>query len=244
MRQKGKITNWNAERGFGFVTPVGGGERVFIHITAIADRRRPPAEGDMVTYNLAFDEKKRPRAVAVRSSLGIRPKGRLARGSAPSSFPLVITSIFALVVIAAALVGRLLWVVIAPYAFFSILTFLVYWFDKAAARRGLWRTKESSLLVLGLVGGWPGAVVAQRVLRHKNRKESFQLAFWATVVVNVFALGWLLTDAGSRFLNEVLPERFNARSSHRCADWTCEGAVYASSAIPKTHPSHNIRRPS
>jgi cold shock CspA family protein len=44
VRHKGKITNWNAERGFGFVTPAGGGERVFLHITAISDRRRPPAE--------------------------------------------------------------------------------------------------------------------------------------------------------------------------------------------------------
>ena len=210
MRQKGKITSWNAERGFGFITPVGGGERVFIHITAITDRRTPPAEGDMVTYNLAFDDRRRPRAVSVRPSLGIRPEGRRARAAAPNSFPLLITTVFVLVVIAATVVGRLPPVVIAPYVLFSIFTFLVYWFDKAAARRGLWRTKESSLLVLGLVGGWPGAVVAQRVLRHKNRKESFQLAFWATVVMNAFALGWLLTDAGSRFLDEVLPERFNA----------------------------------
>ncbi len=42
VRHKGKITSWNDERGFGFVTPAGGGERVFLHITAICDRRRPP----------------------------------------------------------------------------------------------------------------------------------------------------------------------------------------------------------
>ncbi|HEY6922761.1 MAG TPA: DUF1294 domain-containing protein [Steroidobacteraceae bacterium] len=204
MRQKGKITRWNAERGFGFITPVRGGERVFLHITAITGRRRPPADGDIVTYDVAFDEKKHPRAVRVRPSLRIRPKSRAARGAAPSSAPLAVTALFMLVVVTAALARRLPPIVIAPYAFFSILTFVVYWFDKAAAQRGRWRTKESSLLLLGLVGGWPGAVVAQRVLRHKNRKESFQLAFWGTVVMNALAFGWLLTGPGSRFLRQLL----------------------------------------
>src|SRR5262249_24845979 len=71
VRLKGNITTWNSERGFGFVTPAGGGERVFVHITAIADRTRPPAEGEMVTYDLTVDERKRPRAARVRRSAQI-----------------------------------------------------------------------------------------------------------------------------------------------------------------------------
>jgi uncharacterized membrane protein YsdA (DUF1294 family)/cold shock CspA family protein len=204
VRHKGKITNWNAERGFGFVTPVGGGERVFLHITAISDRRRPPVEGDMVTYDLAFDEKKRPRAASVRRSAPIRPKFQAASASTSSSVPLVVTSLFALFVIARTLAGPLPPAVIATYGVVSILTFLVYWFDKSAARHGQWRTKESSLLFLGLAGGWPGAVVAQRVLRHKSRKQSFQMAFWGTVVMNSVVLGWLLTHSGSKFLDQLL----------------------------------------
>jgi uncharacterized membrane protein YsdA (DUF1294 family)/cold shock CspA family protein len=204
VRHKGKITNWNAERGFGFITPAGGGERVFLHITAISDRRRPPADGDMVTYDLALDGKKRPRAASVRRSAAIRPKTQAKSASTSSSFPLVAVSLFVLFVIAGTLVGPLPRAVIAIYGVLSILTFVVYWFDKSAARHGRWRTEESLLLFLGLVGGWPGAVVAQRVLRHKSRKRSFQVAFWGTVVMNSVVLGWLFTDIGSKFFDPIL----------------------------------------
>jgi uncharacterized membrane protein YsdA (DUF1294 family) len=169
-----------------------------------APGRRPPAEGDMVTYNLAFDEKKRPRAASVRRSVSIRPKSQATSASTSSSVPLVVASLFVLFVIAGTLAGPLPLAVIAAYGAISILTFLVYWFDKSAARHGQWRTKESSLLLLGLAGGWPGAVVAQRVLRHKSRKQSFQVAFWGTVVMNSVALGWLVTDSGSKFLDQLL----------------------------------------
>ena len=204
MRHKGKITDWNAERGFGFVTPTGGGERVFLHVTAISDRRRPPAEGDMVTYDVRLDERKRPRAANVRRSVTIRPRSQAASTSTSSSVPLVVALLFVLFVIAGTLTGRLPLAVIAAYGVVSILTFLVYWFDKSAARHGQWRTKESTLHLLGLAGGWPGAVVAQRVLRHKSRKQQFQVAFWGTVVMNSIALGWLATNSGSKFLHQLL----------------------------------------
>ncbi|MCU1528199.1 MAG: hypothetical protein JWP75_1962 [Frondihabitans sp.] len=70
------------------------------------------------------------------------------------------------------------------YLALSILLAVVYAVDKSAARAGRWRISERNLLFVGLLGGWPGGVVAQQVLRHKTRKRSFQLAFWATVVVN------------------------------------------------------------
>lgn len=70
----------------------------------------------------------------------------------------------------------------------SIVGFFVYMFDKMAARRGGWRTQESTLLVLGLAGGWPGAILAQVFLRHKSSKPSFRWKFWATVLLNVAAL--------------------------------------------------------
>jgi len=204
VRHKGKITSWNSDRGFGFVTPAGGGEPVFMHITAIADRSRPPVAGEMVTYDLAIDEKNRPRAVRVRRSIPIRPKSRAASASTSSPISLIIASLFVLLVVAATLAGRLPQAVILIYGVASILTFLVYWHDKSAARNGQWRTPESSLLFLGLAGGWPGAVVAQRLLRHKSGKRTFQVAFWGTVVMNSIALGWLFTDSGSKLFEQML----------------------------------------
>ena len=75
----------------------------------------------------------------------------------------------------------------------SLACFVAYVMDKAAARAGRWRISEKSLLLLGLVGGWPGGLLAQRLLRHKTAKRPFQRAFWCTVVLNLMALAWLLS---------------------------------------------------
>ncbi|AVR96536.1 DUF1294 domain-containing protein [Pseudoduganella armeniaca] len=75
----------------------------------------------------------------------------------------------------------------AILAALNLLTYVVYARDKAAARAGRRRTPENTLLLLGLLGGWPGALVAQRRLRHKTAKTSFQLRFWLTVIVNLGA---------------------------------------------------------
>ena len=98
-----------------------------------------------------------------------------------------------LLVFAGALAGAyfffaLAWWVPALYGAASIVAFAAYGIDKAAARRQANRISEQTLLLLGLVGGWPGALVAQQVFRHKTRKRSFRRAFWGTVGVNILAL--------------------------------------------------------
>ena len=78
------------------------------------------------------------------------------------------------------------------YIVASMAAFVAYGADKSAAQSGRWRTPESTLHVLSLIGGWPGALVAQRVFRHKSRKRSFRAAFYATVALNCIALLSLL----------------------------------------------------
>jgi len=63
--------------------------------------------------------------------------------------------------------------------------FIAYALDKAAAVERRQRISERSLLLLGLFCGWPGALLAQQMLRHKSAKTSFQLKFWLSVVLNV-----------------------------------------------------------
>jgi uncharacterized membrane protein YsdA (DUF1294 family) len=82
--------------------------------------------------------------------------------------------------------GLPVWVPII-YAAASVVAFIMYAADKRAARLGQWRVSETTLQVLAVVGGWPGALLAQQVLRHKTRKASFQNAFWSVVLVNIFA---------------------------------------------------------
>ena len=67
----------------------------------------------------------------------------------------------------------------------SVVCFVAYAVDKSAAAAERRRVREDTLLALGLVGGWPGAIVAQQVLRHKSNKASFRAKFWATVLANV-----------------------------------------------------------
>ncbi|WP_427309220.1 DUF1294 domain-containing protein [Cupriavidus sp. H39] len=73
----------------------------------------------------------------------------------------------------------------------SIITFFAYADDKTRASRNAWRTPEATLHLFALCGGWPGALAAQHLLRHKSRKRKFRLAFWGVVAWNVGAMmGW------------------------------------------------------
>jgi uncharacterized membrane protein YsdA (DUF1294 family) len=86
--------------------------------------------------------------------------------------------------------------VVAGYTVASAWTFLAYWWDKSAAQRGAWRTRESSLHAFALFGGWPGALLAQDVFRHKSNKPAFQATFWTTALLNCGVLAWWLHAAG------------------------------------------------
>ncbi len=76
------------------------------------------------------------------------------------------------------------------YAGASALCFVLYAIDKRAAIQDRGRISESMLLSLGLVGGWPGAIVAQQALRHKTVKLAFRIRFWITVAANVALVAW------------------------------------------------------
>ena len=91
------------------------------------------------------------------------------------------------------------WVVLA-YAGPSLWCFGAYWHDKHQAQSGGWRTPEATLHALALLGGWPGALLAQQCLRHKSSKPEFRQAFWATVVLNMLAFTGLHVPAVQAWL--------------------------------------------
>jgi uncharacterized membrane protein YsdA (DUF1294 family) len=78
------------------------------------------------------------------------------------------------------------WVGVAALTL-SGLTYWIYAVDKRRAEEGLWRLREADLHLLELLGGWPGAFLAQRRLRHKCSKGSYQFVFWLIVLGYQFA---------------------------------------------------------
>lgn len=205
MRHQGRITEWKDDKGFGFITPNGGGATLFVHVSALANRQRRPLGGELVTYVVGTDARGRLRAreVAFVGEARVRAAapGKPRRGLLPTG----VTTAFVMVLLFGLMSARLPWVVAALYVVASVVTLFAYTLDKTAARNRAWRTKESTLHVLALVGGWPGALVAQKMLRHKTSKESFQALFWVTVATNFAALVWVtLTPSGAEALRAAL----------------------------------------
>ena len=200
MRHAGRISNWNDQKGFGFVTPHDGGARAFVHIKAFQVSGRRPLEGDLISYATETDAKGRlnatevrfagqriltPAAVPERRSVTRRPPARIPR--------LAIGAAFLLAVVGLTAMGALPAVLAIVYVVMSVASYLLYALDKEVAGNARWRrTPEDTLHLLDLLGGWPGGLIAQHVARHKTVKASFQRAFWVTVLLNLvgFAVLW------------------------------------------------------
>lgn len=187
MRFDGSIKSWNDERGFGFIEPLQGGQEVFVHVKAFKTRSGRPQVGQKVTFEVALNPDGKKRATSVeplkpaRSSGQSKPAGPAQWGTA-SYFAI---AGFGVIYLGAAVLWRLPGWVAGWYVIASVVTGFLYASDKAAAIAGRRRISEATLLGFGLVGGWPGAIVSQQLLRHKSNKVSFRSAFWGTVVFNV-----------------------------------------------------------
>ncbi|NOX42700.1 MAG: DUF1294 domain-containing protein [Gammaproteobacteria bacterium] len=199
MRTKGKITSWNDEKGYGFIAPVLGGERIFIHINAFKDRSRRPDIGQIVSYDISSDKQGRSCA-----SKATRVGDKVKKHKKNGNLLVAASTVFISVVAIAVLAGKLPPIILAYYIVISLITYALYASDKAAAKKGNWRTSENTLHTFSFAGGWPGALIAQEKLRHKSRKESFRFVFWVTVLCNIAAFIWLFTSTGVSVLNAML----------------------------------------
>lgn len=212
MKKQGKVVRWDDQRGFGFIRCNATSQDIFFHIRDCAGGIQPP-----VNSTVEFEEihvgGKGPRAMAVRT-MQAYPSGAAARhdrqrnpaksrsphvthrrttsqgGPAPSAVGVgSLTLIWLLLLVLGALQHRIPPIALAGAFVINALTFFAYWVDKHAARKGQWRTKEDTLHLFGLAGGWPAARLAQQVLRHKTVKPGFQAMYWLTVWLHLAALG-------------------------------------------------------
>ncbi|HEX6874025.1 MAG TPA: cold shock and DUF1294 domain-containing protein [Nocardioidaceae bacterium] len=190
-RQQGILADWNDDRGFGFITPAAGGSRVFVHVSAFPRGQRP-VTGCEVTYAELRDERNRARASEVRYLAAV-PASRASASGLPLA--LATATLFFILLVGLLVLDELPVTLLAAYGLFSGVAFLMYGADKAAAEQGRWRTSESTLHTIALVGGWPGALVARRVFRHKTTKQPFRTIFWVTVIANCVALAGVVYEA-------------------------------------------------
>ena len=171
--QEGKIWQWDDAKGCGRIRY--GDKSVFVHIRDFDRGQRRPRAGEDVRFIMGVDLK--GRACAKRATL-VRQGGRVGLGS---------WILLALLLVLPGLALGWLpvpgWWGIGVFAIASMITYSLYAHDKGRAIAGGWRVPESALHLAELLGGWPGAFLAQRRLRHKCSKVSYLAVFWCIVML-------------------------------------------------------------
>lgn len=172
-----------------------------MHVSAWPKSAGRPSLQQLVSFEVEVGPKgKRAKNVRFLQTRRVtKPTLRQGRAQWGTATLFVIPAFLVLYAVVAMLWRPPLWLA-AVYFAASVVTFSVYASDKSAASRGYRRTRESTLHLLSLAGGWPGALLAQQFLRHKSTKQGFRQVFWATVALNVFALVALASPLGRRLL--------------------------------------------
>jgi uncharacterized membrane protein YsdA (DUF1294 family)/cold shock CspA family protein len=172
-----KIVEWDYEKGYGFL--LAGKGRVFLHRRDFIDRHRRPVVGDVIGFTLGQDAKGRACAT---NAVHVMAVGRITVK--------LLAFLACLLVLPAIALHRsgvgLHWAG-AYLLVLAALTYGSYAMDKRRAQTQDWRLPETRLHLLELLGGWPGAFLAQRQLRHKCSKASYQFVFWLIVLLHQFA---------------------------------------------------------
>lgn len=195
MRYNGILVKWKDDHGFGFIAPTTGGDDIYVHIKSFSNRDRRPVVSDAVNFELSAGADGRSQAVKV-----------VFDGESFTEFQTTstkaITGIAFLIAIAAlVLMGKLHQAFAWLYFSTSAAAFIAYGIDKSAAKKNRNRISEDSLLIWGIIGGWPGALIGQQVFRHKTIKTSFQISFWISVIINCAVLVFVASPSVREFIN-------------------------------------------
>ena len=198
--ESGTITKWNDEKGFGFITPNLDNKQIFFHIKQYSKDHKRPIQSLAVNFQRMKDPKGRFYAVNIYPIKGHK---NISQSEIEYKYSLTIIFLFIISLGVLIIYNKLPIFIIIPYIIFSPLAFNMYVKDKLAAEWDEWRTPENTLHFVSLIGGWPGALLAQSKLRHKSKKVSFKVVYWLTVILNCGFLALLLSPQVSAFLGEI-----------------------------------------
>ncbi len=197
MQKKGRISSWNDAKGFGFITPIGGSKQIFVHIKAFSSRKTRPKLDQVVSYTVSSDKHGRTCAENVSMPDNISNMKVKTSNSNSGFLSIILALVFLGVIFFMGTTGKIPMKLVPLYLGVSVVAFIIYAVDKAAAINERWRTSEQVLHLLSVFGGWPGALIAQSVLHHKSKKQSFRSMFFVTVVINLAGLVWLIMSKTS-----------------------------------------------
>ncbi len=196
------VVEWDQQKGYGFLQI--GTERIFLHRRDFSARHRTPVAGDTVQFSIGQDFKGR---VCAQNALLVN-----GRSTSIAVYLLVLTGLLILPAIAAFKTGASLTVLAGGALALNALTYWAYTVDKRRAQTGRWRLPEIYLHLLELSGGWPGAWLAQRWLRHKCSKGSYLVVFWSIVLAWHFVAvdslqNWRFSRAALHWMEQSLKHR-------------------------------------
>jgi len=194
---EGIIKSWKVDKGFGFIQPNGGGKDVFIHIRDLQHSNYQPQHGDNIQYKIVADKDGKIRAYDAfikgqEISNQYRKKSFKKNQQQEQKIKHEYEMLPRLIIAIMPFIGSVIlikesfnFIPFFAYLSLSLLTFIVYAYDKKKAYKHEWRVPEKTLHFLELFGGWPGALIAQQVIRHKNKKIFFQIVFWIIVFIHM-----------------------------------------------------------
>jgi len=196
-RLEGHLSGWNEARGFGFLKPVGGGPDAFAHVRAFAKDDRHIEEGHLYSYVAETDQTGRVRAADIRPVRPASLQPSLPAKLLTRSPRLLVIPAFLFIALAVSMVTEVSAGWFLVYGIASTACFIGYALDKRAAENNQWRVSETILLMIGLAGGWPGAILAQEIFRHKTKKLAFRTLFWMSVAINMAAFVQIAAFTGA-----------------------------------------------